>query len=61
MREEKIQAKMRKKWKVTTQPSKKTVEIAPNYLDQRFMTEEPNKVWISDITYVRSEELSLFV
>lgn len=61
MREEKIQAKMRKKWKVTTQPSKKTVEIAPNYLDQRFMTEEPNKVWISDITYVWTEEGWLYV
>ncbi len=33
-------------------PSKKAVEVALNYLDQRFMAERPNKVWISDITYV---------
>lgn len=49
MQKEKIQAKMRKKWVVTTQPSKTQERVAPNYLDQKFIVEEPNKVWFSDI------------
>ncbi len=61
MRQERIQAKMRKRWKVTTQPSKTTVEIAPNHLDQQFFVEEPNRVWAGDITYVRTEEGWLYV
>ncbi len=61
MKKEKIQAKMRKKWKVTTQPSKKAIEVAPNYLNQCFTIDAPNKVWISDITYVWTEEGWLYV
>lgn len=61
MQNEKIQAKMRKRWKVTTQPSKKAVEIVPNHLEQRFAAEAPNKVWVSDITYVQTEEGWLYV
>lgn len=56
MKAEKIQAKMRKRWKRTTQASKKVVEIAPNHLDQQFSVERPNKVWASDITYVWTAE-----
>ena len=61
MKQEKLQAKMRKKWKKTTQPSKKAVEIAPNHLDQQFIVNEPNKVWVSDITYVWTAEGWLYV
>lgn len=61
MRQEKIQAKMRKKWKVTTQPSKKAVTIAPNHLEQNFTVEAPDKVWVSDITYVATQEGWLYV
>ena len=61
MKGEKIQAKMRKKWKKTTIASKKVVEIAPNHLDQQFSVERPNKVWVSDITYVWTTEGWLYV
>ena len=61
MKQEKIQARMRKKGKKTTQPSKKAVEIAPNDLDQQFTVNEPNKVWVSDITYVWTAEGWLYV
>ena len=61
MKKEKIEAKMRKRGKVSTQPSNKAVEVAPNHLDQRFAVEAPNKVWISDITYVWTEEGWLYV
>jgi len=61
MRKEKIQAKMRKRWKRTTLQSKKVVDIAPNHLDQQFHVEKPNKVWVSDITYVWTAEGWLYV
>jgi transposase InsO family protein len=61
MQKEKIQAKMRKKWVVTTQPSNTQERVAPNHLDQKFIVEEPNKVWVSDITYVATEEGWLYV
>ena len=61
MRKEGLQAKMRKKWKVTTKPSKKVVMIEPNHLDQNFTVEAPNKVWASDISYVFTEEGWLYV
>lgn len=61
MKQEKIQAKMRKKWKVTTQASKKEIMIAPNHLDQNFIVGSPNKVWVSDITYVSTQEGWLYI
>ena len=61
MQKEKIQAKMRTKWVVTTQPSKSPERVAPNHLDQKFIVEEPNKVWVSDITYVATQEGWLYV
>ncbi len=60
MREEGIQAKMRKKWKKTTVVDARQ-EASPNYLNQNFMVEEPNKVWVSDITYVATQEGWLYV
>lgn len=60
MREEGIQAKMRKKWEKTTTIDEK-LEASPNYLNQKFTVAEPNKVWVSDITYVRTEEGWLYL
>ena len=60
MREEGIQAKMRKKWKKTTQSDEKA-KFSANHLDQNFMVETPNKVWVSDITYVATQEGWLYV
>lgn len=60
MREEKIQAKMRKKWKKTTQQNER-VKPSANHLDQNFITDAPNKVWVSDITYVATREGWLYV
>jgi len=60
MKKEGIQSKIRKKWKVTTKSNPK-VEAAPNYLDQHFTTDAPNKIWVSDITYVKTEDGWLYV
>lgn len=61
MRRAQIKAKMRKKWVVTTTPSREKKEPVPNHLDQNFIVEAPNKVWVSDITYVATEEGWLYV
>ena len=60
MQEEGIQAKMRKKWKKTTLTDEKQ-EASPNYLNQNFVVDGPNKVWVSDITYVATQEGWLYV
>lgn len=60
MRREGLQAKMRKKWKATTKQNKKA-EAAPNHLNQNFVAEAPNQVWVSDITYIATQEGWLYV
>ncbi|CDZ80324.1 putative transposase OrfB [Candidatus Rubidus massiliensis] len=60
MREEKIQAKMRKRWKKTTKVNEKA-EVSLNHLNQNFMVEAPDKVWVSDITYIPTQEGWLYV
>lgn len=59
MRQENIQAKMVKKRKVIAKGKKES--IAPNYLSRQFETETPNQKWVSDITYIHTEEGWVFV
>lgn len=35
--------------------------IAPNHLDRQFDVAEPNKVWVTDITYIRTHEGWLYL
>ena len=51
MREHGMQARRPKKFKTTTD-SNHNLPIAPNVLEQNFTTEEPDEVWVSDITYI---------
>lgn len=46
-----IVGKAAKKFKATTD-SKHNLPIAENLLKQNFVTEKPNTVWVSDITYI---------
>ena len=39
----------------------KPAVVAPNHLQQRFDVMEPNKVWVTDITYIRTHEGWLFL
>ena len=50
-----IQCKQVKKFKATTD-SRHSLPVAENLLEQQFETETPNQVWVSDITYVSTDE-----
>jgi transposase InsO family protein len=50
-----IRCKQVKKFRVTTD-SRHSFSVAANLLDQNFLTAAPNQVWVSDITYVSTDE-----
>jgi transposase InsO family protein len=60
MRENGIRAKTKRKFKITTHSSHK-YPISPNLLKQNFVTTALNKVWLSDITYIRTMEGWLYL
>ncbi len=60
MRANDIVAVQRRKFRVTTN-SKHDYPVWPNVLDRNFEAEKPNKVWVSDITYVWTLEGWLYV
>ena len=60
MRELDIAAKTGRKFKATTD-SKHNLQMAENLLDREFVQDAPNRVWVSDITYVPSREGWLYL
>ena len=50
-----IRCKQVKKFKATTD-SRHTLPVADNLLQQTFTAEAPNQVWVSDITYIATDE-----
>lgn len=50
-----------KKFKVQTTDSNHNSPIAPNRLNQNFITIAPGKVWVADITYIRTREGMLYL
>lgn len=55
-----IRCKQKKKFKATTN-SKHNLPVADNLLDQNFKTTAPNQVWVTDITYIPTEEGWLYL
>jgi transposase InsO family protein len=55
-----ISCKQKKKFKATTN-SKHNLPVAGNLLDQKFDTTAPNQVWVTDITYIPTEEGWLYL
>lgn len=55
-----LQAKGKRKYKATTQ-SNHTLPVAPNLLEQNFKAQAPNQKWVSDITYVWTDEGWLYL
>jgi len=60
MRENNIKAKTFKKFKATTD-SEHNNFVAANLLNREFKVYEPNKVWVSDITYIYTHEGWLYL
>jgi transposase InsO family protein len=55
-----IRCKQKRKFKATTY-SKHNLPVSENILNQQFQVSEPNKVWLSDITYVPTDEGWLYL
>ena len=55
-----IRCKQKRKFKATTD-SRHSLPVAENILGQQFAVTEPNRVWVSDITYVPTDEGWLYV
>jgi len=55
-----IVAVQRRKFKATTD-SKHNWPVAPNILERNFTVHEPNKIWVTDITYVWTWEGWLYL
>ncbi len=60
MRSMGLRARAARKYKATTN-SNHSLPVAPNLLEQNFNTDAPNKVWVSDITYIWTDEGWLYL
>jgi putative transposase len=55
-----IRCIQKKKFKATTD-SKHTLPVAENLLNQQFKAAAPNQIWLTDITYIATEEGWLYL
>lgn len=55
-----LRSKIARKYQYTTD-SNHRLPTAPNLLDRQFTVTEPNKVWTTDITYIRTKEGWLYL
>ena len=60
MQENGIYGKHKRKYKVTTD-SKHRLPVAPNLLNRNFNPDQPNQAWVSDITYLWTDEGWLYL
>jgi transposase InsO family protein len=60
MRENNMRSITKKKFKITTN-SKHNNPVFNNILNRQFEVEKPNKVWVSDITYIYTNEDWLYL
>lgn len=60
MQENGIQAQLRRRFKTKKLQTDNRV-ITPNILDQNFTTDQPNKIWVTDITYINTNEGWLYL
>jgi len=60
MQVEQLRAKAARKYKATTNSNHK-LPVAPNLLQQDFTASAPNQKWVSDITYIATDEGWLYL
>jgi len=53
MKQHNIRAKTKRRFKVTTRSDDK-LPVAPNIVQRQFYSDLPDRVWLSDITYIRT-------
>jgi transposase InsO family protein len=55
MREEGIEGQRKRRFRVTTD-SRHSLPVAVNQLNRNFTASAPNKIWVTDITYIWTRE-----
>jgi transposase InsO family protein len=60
MRRQRLRAKAARKYKATTN-SNHSLPVAPNLLQQNFHADRANQAWVSDITYIATDEGWLYL
>ncbi len=61
MRSDGIMSIIKKKYRVSTTDSNHNLPVAKNHLNRRFKVTRPGKVWVSDITYIRTNQGWLYL
>lgn len=61
MRKEAIRSIMYKKYRVQTTDSAHDYSVAKNLLNRKFTAEKPGQKWVSDITYIPTDEGWLYL
>lgn len=61
MRKEGLKSIIRKKYKVVTTDSKHDLKISENHLNRNFKPSQPSQAWVSDITYVPTDQGWLYL
>lgn len=60
MRKENLIPRARRKFKVTTN-SKHNLKISPDLVKRNFNPSKPNRIWVSDLTYIRTRDGWLYL
>ena len=60
MRKLKRQGRQYRRYVVTTKPGKRLPDV-PDLLERQFTAEQPNKAWVSDITYIHTGQGWLYL
>jgi len=60
-RENNLEPKAARRFKVMTTDSKHRLPVAPNLLNRNFTAEDRDKIWLTDITYVSTAEGWLYL
>jgi putative transposase len=61
MRQHAIRARASRRYRVCTTDSKHSLPVAENLLDQNFVADRPDQVWLADITYIPTGEGWLYL
>jgi putative transposase len=61
MRQQGIRAIMARPRRVRTTDSRHDLPIAPNLLDRDFTADAPNRIWLTDITYIETDRGWLYL